>query len=110
MSLLSRLKIRTKLTLLLGLTALTVVAMIAVSAVQMQERMLQDRVGKLRAAVQMAAGLAQELDKRTLAGQLTHEAALAQLRDTLHAMRFDSGSGYVVFQASDGMVLAHGGL
>jgi signal transduction histidine kinase/HPt (histidine-containing phosphotransfer) domain-containing protein/ActR/RegA family two-component response regulator len=114
MRVLSRLKLRTKLALLLGLSALGVIASIGLAASQMQQRMLSDRIGTLRAATQMSIGFAKSLEQRVAAGELTHQAAIAHLAKVLHVMHFDDGtgddgSGYVVFQARDGLVLAHGG-
>jgi methyl-accepting chemotaxis protein len=109
MNLLSHLKLRTKLTLLLGLSALAVIASIGLAASQLHQRMLDDRVDKLRTAAQMSLGLAASLETQTAAGQLTHQAAIAQLATALHAMHFDHGDGYVAYQSRDGLVLAHGG-
>ena len=68
MNLLSHLRLRTKLTMLLGLSALAVIASIALAASQLQHRMLTDRVEKLRAATEMMLGLAQSLEKQVAAG------------------------------------------
>jgi methyl-accepting chemotaxis protein len=106
---LSRLRLRTKLTLLLGLSVLAVITSVGLAASQLQQRMLSDRIGELRAATQMAIGFAQLLDQQVAAGKLTHEAAIVQLGAALFAMHFDNGAGYVVFQARDGTLLAHGG-
>jgi methyl-accepting chemotaxis protein len=109
-TILARLRIGTKLTLLLGLSALAVVTLIGIAALQLHQRMIDDRVTQLRTAVQMASGLAMELEKQVAGGQLTHEAALGQLRTSIHVMHFANGAGYTVFQSSDGIVLAHGGI
>ncbi len=109
MRILSHLKLRTKLTLLLGLSALAVIASIGLAASQLQQRMLSDRVDKLRAATQMTLGLAQSLEQQVVAGQMTRQAAIAQLAAALHVMHFDNGDGYIGFQSRDGIVLAHGG-
>ena len=109
MNLLSRLRLRTKLTLLLGLSALAVVASIGLAASQLQQRMLDDRVDKLRTATQMFIGYAAAQERRIAAGELTRPAAVAQLAANLETMHFDNGDGYVVFQTEDHLVLAHGG-
>ncbi len=108
MNLLSRLKLRTKLVLLLGLSALATVACIGVGASLLHQRMEADRVDKLRAVVQSVASVAKMLEGQVAAGKLTHDQALLALRDDIHAIRFDDGTGYVVLQASDGKILAHG--
>jgi len=58
MHILSRLRIRTKLALLLGLSTLALVAAIGVAASLMQQRMLTDRIDKLRGISEAALGLA----------------------------------------------------
>jgi methyl-accepting chemotaxis protein len=73
MNILSRLRLRTKLALLLGLSALGLVASIAAGASLMHQRMLDDRVDKLRAVVQSAMGFAQSLEKQVTVGRITRE-------------------------------------
>ena len=52
MNFLRHLRLRTKMSLLLGLSALAIVVSIGAAASLMQQRMLDDRVDKLRAVVQ----------------------------------------------------------
>ena len=112
MEFLGHLRLRTKLTLLLGLSALGLILSIGAGAFQMHQRMLDDRVDKLRAVVQSTIAFALSLETRVVAHQLTHEQALALLRDDIHAMRFDGGAGYLSVQAEDAnggtIVLVHG--
>ncbi|HXA26699.1 MAG TPA: methyl-accepting chemotaxis protein [Acetobacteraceae bacterium] len=108
MRILSGLKLRTKLALLLGLSALAVVVSIGAAANLMQRRMFEDRVDKLRAVVQSTMAIAQSLEGRVSAQQLTREQALILLRDDIHAIRFDGGAGYVTAWTTDGIVVAHG--
>ena len=56
---LGRLRVRTKLILLLGLTILALILSIGASSVLMEERMMADRIDKLRAIVQSAIGVAE---------------------------------------------------
>jgi methyl-accepting chemotaxis protein len=109
MNILSRLRLRIKLALLLGLSALGLVASIAAGVSLMHQRMLDDRVDKLRAVVQSAMGFAESREKLATAGQITREQALAQFRDDLHTMRFDAGTNYILVQTFDGVVVMHGG-
>jgi methyl-accepting chemotaxis protein len=109
MQFLSRLRLRTKLTLVLGLAALAVIASIGLAASQLHQRMLGDRIDKLRVATQMTIGLATSLEQQVVAGKLTHEMAVAQLAGAVRVMHFDDGDGYLVFQGKDGMVIVHGG-
>jgi len=108
MRILSRFNVRTKLALLLGLSALAVVISIGAAAWLMQGRMFGDRIDKLRAVVQSTISIAQSLESRVVARQLTREQALALLRDDVHALRFDDGGGYVYAQTLDNMVVLHG--
>ncbi len=109
MNFLTRLTLRAKLALLLGLSALAVVVSIAVAASLIHERMFADRIDKLQSVTQAALGLAQSLEDQVVAKQMTHEQALAQFGKALHAIRFDNGDGYIVAQTLDtSMVVAHG--
>ena len=102
------LRLRTKLMSMLGLSAVAVVVSIGAAASITQQRMFNDRVDKLRAVVQSAVSIAQSLENRVAAHQLTREQALALLRDDIHAIRFDGGGGYVYAQTMDNVVVAHG--
>ncbi len=108
MSILSRLRLRTKLALLLALSTLAIVASIMAGASLMHQRMINDRLVELRAVVQSSMGFAKSLEKQVTAGRLTHDQALTQFRDDLHTMRFDD-TNYVLVQTYDGVVLMHGG-
>ena len=110
MTLVSRLKLRTKLTLLMGLSSLALFATLAVTASLWHQRMINDRVDKLRAVVQSAMGIAQSLQDQIAAHKLTQEQAIAVLRDQFHRMRFDQGEGYLTAQTPDGIILIHGTL
>jgi methyl-accepting chemotaxis protein len=89
MHILSRFKLRAKLTMLLGLSALAVVLSIGAAAWLMHDRMFGDRIDKLRAVVQSTISIAKSLESRVAVHQLTREQALALLRDDVHALRFD---------------------
>ncbi len=69
MHILSRFKLRAKLTLLLGLSALAVVLSIGAAAWLMHDRMFSDRIDKLRAVVQSTISIAQSLESRVAAHQ-----------------------------------------
>ncbi len=107
MTLLSRFKLRTKLVLLLGLSALALVVSIGMAASLTHQRMIDDRIDKLRAVVQSAVGIAQVLESQVTAHQLTREQALEHLRTDIHGMRFDGGSGYISVRREP-MILIHG--
>ena len=108
MHILSQFKLRVKLTLLLGFSALAVVLSIGAAAWLMQDRMFNDRIDKLRAVVQSTISIAQSLESRVAAHQSHPEQALALLRDDVHAWRFDNGAGYVFAQRAYDILVLHG--
>jgi methyl-accepting chemotaxis protein len=108
MNLLSHLRLRTKLGLLVGLSALTLVIGIGVAASMLRQRMLDDRIDKLHAVMESTIGLAQMLENRVAAHQMTREQALEALRDDVHAIRFDNGSGYLFAVTPGDVVVIHG--
>jgi methyl-accepting chemotaxis protein len=106
---LSRLSLRTKLAMLLGLAMLAVIAAIAVGASALHGTMMADRADKLRAIVRTAVGIADNLEHEVAAQHITREQATARLREAIHGMRFDDGVGYVVATRADSFVIiAHG--
>ncbi len=106
----SRLKLRAKLGLLMGLSSLALIVTLLVAASLWHQRMIHDRVDKLRAVVQSGMGIAEALQQQIEAHKLTPEQAMAQLRDDFHKMRFDAGEGYLTVQDANGVVLIHGTL
>jgi methyl-accepting chemotaxis protein len=108
MHVLSHLQLRTKLAVLMGLSALALVASIGVAASLLRQRMIDDRIDKLAAVVNATIGAASSLETQIAAHQLTREQAIEQFRNVVHALRFDGGTGYVTAWTSDGIVLAHG--
>jgi hypothetical protein len=108
MQILSRLRLRTKLAVLMGLSALALVASIGVAASLLRQRMIDDRIDKLAAVVNTTIGVASSLETQIAAHQLTREQAVEQFRNAVHALRFDGGTGYVTAWTSEGIVLAHG--
>jgi len=59
--------------------------------------------------VESAIGVAQKLETEVQAGHLTHEAAVASLRQTIEAMRYRPTKEYVFAYQMDGLSIAHGG-
>ena len=105
MSLLSRLKIRTKLASMVALSALTVCTIIAVSASLSERRMVEDRVAQLRTAVDMMVGMAQTLQDEVAAGKITLAEAQNQFRLRGRKMTFGKGQGYAVAYNADTSIL-----
>jgi methyl-accepting chemotaxis protein len=108
MGLLSRLKIRTKLASMVALSALTVCAIIALSASLSERRMLEDRIAQLHAAADMIIGLAQTLQDEVTAGKMTLAEAQAQFRQRGRKMTFNKGQGYPVVYAADTSIMLNG--
>ncbi len=65
---------------------------------------IEARASELRAIVQVAHGVAQNLHDEEIAGKLTHEAALERFRTTVRAMRYGSGD-YIFAYRTDGTVI-----
>lgn len=104
----NRLTLQTKLALLVAIAAIAVLASIGSAAKLTYDRMMADRVDKLRAVVQGAVGIANGLEQQVADGAITRGQAMERMRDTLHGLRFDNGLGYVVVTRPDGMMLIHG--
>jgi methyl-accepting chemotaxis protein len=94
--------------LLVGTFVFGMVATVAIDAVRMHRRMINERVDKLKATVEMTIGVATALDHQVAAKEITPVQELARLRGMLHAMRFDGGNGYLTVQTLDGVILIHG--
>jgi methyl-accepting chemotaxis protein len=108
MTLLSRLRLRTKLILLFGMVSLALIATIGTAAALMHQRMFDDRVEKMRAVADSVRGIAASLQVQVADGRLTQEQALEKIRDTIHAIHFDNGVGYTVAETLSGITYAHG--
>ena len=102
-AMLGRIKIRTKLILVLGLFALSLVIAGGIASSLQHQRMLQDRIAKLRAVVEVAIEQAKALDAEVKAGTLSQEQALAQFKTTSRSMWFDDHRSYVAIGGLDGV-------
>jgi methyl-accepting chemotaxis protein len=108
MGLLSRWKIRTKLASMVVLSALTVCAIIALSASLSERRMLEDRIAQLHASADMIIGLAQTLQDEVTAGKMTLAEAQTQFRQRGRKMTFNKGQGYPVVYNADTSIMLNG--
>jgi len=109
MTWLDRLTIRLKLILLTGLAIVVATVLVAINAYDTRDRMIEDRKGEIRSIVESTHGVALKLEAEVQAGHLTHEAAVASLRQTIEAMRYRPTKEYVFAYQMDGLSLAHGG-
>jgi methyl-accepting chemotaxis protein len=93
---------------LAALSVLAAAAAITVGASMLHTRMVNDCIEKLRAVVQSTLTIARSFDAQVKAGALTQPQAFARLKETVHAIRFDGGNGYVVLSGLDGNTFIHG--
>jgi methyl-accepting chemotaxis protein len=105
---LSRLRIRTKLASMVAFAALTVFAIIAVSASLSQSRMHADRIEQMRVATDLLYGLAQGLQDEVAAGKMTKDEAQAEFRKRGRKMQFNGGQGYPIAYYPDQTILLNG--
>jgi methyl-accepting chemotaxis protein len=110
MQLLGRLKIKAKLGLLMGLSALALVAAIFIAAQILHQRMMADRIAKLRAITEVAAGVAQTLEQQVAAGKMTRAEAMARFGDDIANMWYDDHRDYLLVAGiADGVMIANAG-
>ncbi len=107
MHLLNRMPIRYKLYILVALTALALAGAVGFAANILYDRMLNDRIDKMRAATDIAASYAQLLEDQVKTGKLSRAEAMVRFREIGHAMRYDGEGGYVFATNLDGMVVLH---
>ncbi|MBH5371818.1 methyl-accepting chemotaxis protein [Bradyrhizobium glycinis] len=108
MKLLSHLKIRTKLASMVCLAAVTVTAIIGVSAVLSKSRMMEDRVQQMRTAVELLYNYAQALQDEVTAGKLTPAEAKSLFHQRGRRMNFNGNQGYPVVYNPDGSLVVNG--
>ena len=108
MIILQRFQIRSKLLMLAGIFIVAIVIGGMVGASLLYQTMLDGRIGKLRAMTDATRSMAVALQKDVEAGRLTQDQALASLKATMHAIRYDGGSGFVVAYNLDGTVAVNG--
>jgi methyl-accepting chemotaxis protein len=107
--LLHRLKLPMKLALLVVVSAIAMIAIAATGAVTLHERMLDDRLDKIRAVVSSTVTLARGLEAQVVAHEFDRNQALERFHRDVRAIRFDGGTGYVaVTDIGTGNVLMHG--
>jgi methyl-accepting chemotaxis protein len=106
---LSRIRLRTKLAILLGLFATGLVLTLPLNAATLHQRMVQDRVEKLKAVADTMLGYANAVEARVQSGELPRAQELPELRRVAHTMRFDNGAGYITLQTLGGIVVIHSG-
>ena len=81
MKMLNRFSIKAKLALLLGLSAVSLVAALGIAATVLHQRMIDDRIAMMRAVVDSADGMASALEGDVQQGKLTRDEAIDRLRN-----------------------------
>ena len=107
MNFLSRLSIKLKFAIVLGLSAVSLIVALALAASVMHSQMMEERIGKLRGLVEVAVGLAQGLQDEVAAGHITRDEAIARFRDDLHAMWYDNHVDYLFSNSMAGISIAN---
>lgn len=108
MSWLNHLSIRLKLYLIVVGSALALAIAIGLASQLMHERMVEDRIGEMRVAVDAFSTYAVWLDAEVKAGRLPAPEAMARFREVGHGMRFQGGMGYLLAATMDGVFVLHG--
>jgi methyl-accepting chemotaxis protein len=106
----NKITIRAKLFLVLGLAGISLAAAIWAATSILHERMIQDRVAKLRAVVEVAHEQAQSLDAQVKAGKMSKDDAMSRFRENGRGMWFDNHRAYVAIVNSDGMWFMNAGV
>ncbi|MEW6146701.1 MAG: cache domain-containing protein, partial [Pseudomonadota bacterium] len=100
---LSNLKIAPKLGILVGVTLFGLCVSGVLAGYLMKQEMVNARIDQAKSIVDMGRNYAMALKKRVDAGELTKDAALADLRRYGNAMTYDNGSGYLFGTSYDGI-------
>ena len=100
---LSNLKIAPKLGILVGVTLLGLCVSGVLAGYLMKREMVNARIDQAKSIVDLGRNYAAALKKRVDAGELTKDAALADLRRYGNAMTYDNGSGYLFGTSYDGI-------
>ena len=98
-------KITPKLGILVGVALLGLCAAGVLAGRLMQREMLNARIDQVKAIVDMGLNLAAGLKKQVDAGQMTKEAALAELSRRANSMTYDKGAGYLFGTTNDGITV-----
>jgi len=100
---LSNLKIASRLGILVGVTLFGLCVSGVLAGYLMKREMVNARIDQAKSIVDMGRNYALALKKRVDAGELTKDAALADLRRYGNAMTYDNGAGYLFGTSYDGI-------
>ena len=107
MNVLNRLRIASKLGLLLVLSAISLITAIALGASFLHQTMVNDRISKLRAGVEVLHGYATTLEADVVAGRITRDDAISRFRAGVHGMWYDNRTNYFFVNEMSGISIAH---
>jgi methyl-accepting chemotaxis protein len=94
----------------IGVIALAAVILVgALGGYETRTRMIEAKHAQLVGTVDMAIDLAGHLEADVVAVKITREDAIQSFRQTLHAMRYDNGNGYIFAYTLDGVMFANVG-
>jgi methyl-accepting chemotaxis protein len=100
---LSNLKIAPKLGILVGVTLFGLCISGVLAGYLMKREMVNARIDQAKAIVELARNYAGALKKRVDAGELTKDAAMAELRRYGNSMTYDNGAGYLFGTSYEGI-------
>lgn len=95
MNFMNRFNVKSKLFMIVTMSSLSLMSAVAVSSILMRDRIIDERIAKLRSVDDITLGLAKALEQRVESGKITREEALERFRGDLHAMRYDGQEGYI---------------
>ncbi|PKU25446.1 hypothetical protein CWS72_05075 [Telmatospirillum siberiense] len=101
--------IKTKLWLLLGVTALSLVLACWIAAALQYHRIMDERVAKLHNIVDAAYSLAEAGEKDAAAGKISRDEAISIWSDAVRHLRYDEGNGYLFANTLSGIGVVNGG-
>nr|WP_249799803.1 methyl-accepting chemotaxis protein [Bradyrhizobium sp. CW10] len=96
-------KIAPKLGILVGVTLFGLCISGILAGYLMKQEMVNARIDQAKAIVEMGRNYAAALKKRVDAGELTKDAAMAEIRRYGNAMTYDNGAGYLFGTSYDGI-------
>ena len=99
------LRISAKLQLIVGTTVMALAIVAALVGEREYALMRDARIAVVRAASEQAISLAARLEHDVEAGTLSRAGALARWRDSIRALSFDGGQGYLFAYRMDGTTL-----
>jgi len=108
MSGLAKLRVATRMQLLIGLTLIGLIVLCLVSLSQLKSSMLEDRQEKTHAMIDVALGIIAHQQQLASQGVISEEAAKLAARDSLRNLRYGEGDYFFGFD-TEGVYFLHGG-